>query len=72
MIHQSRAINPYFVFLDQFRDNLRKLGIKNIKPTVVAKMCGQKWREMSDAQKSVYIEKAKNNRESRDMENSVK
>ncbi|XP_034120558.1 high mobility group B protein 2 [Drosophila guanche] len=65
MIH-SRAINPYFVFLDQFRDNLKKRNIQNIKPTVVAKMCGQKWREMSKAQKSVYIKKAKENRDSRD------
>ncbi|XP_043064162.1 uncharacterized protein LOC122320109 [Drosophila ficusphila] len=60
--NKSLAVNPYFVFLHQFRRNLKKRGIHQLNPVAVAKIAGRKWREMSPAQKSVFIEIAKINR----------
>ncbi|XP_041632893.1 uncharacterized protein [Drosophila kikkawai] len=56
------SVNPYFVFLCEFRKNLKKRGVLNLKPTSVAKIAGRKWREMTPAQKWVYIETAKTNK----------
>ncbi|XP_043066447.1 uncharacterized protein [Drosophila bipectinata] len=59
---KSPTVNPYFVFLDHFRSNLQKRGICNLKPTVVSKVAGIKWRQMTPDQKSVFIEIAQINR----------
>jgi len=56
------SINPYFVFLAQFRANLQERGVQNVKVTTIAQMAGKKWRQMSDAQKSIYTELAEQNR----------
>ncbi|XP_037714737.1 uncharacterized protein LOC119550239 [Drosophila subpulchrella] len=58
---KSFSVNPYFVFLAQFRSNLQKRGIHQLKPTSIAKIAGRKWREMTPNQKSVFIEIAKIN-----------
>ncbi|XP_044571362.1 uncharacterized protein LOC123257231 [Drosophila ananassae] len=59
---KSPTVNPYFVFLDHFRNNLQKRGICQLKPTVINKVAGIKWRKMTPAQKSVFIEIAQINR----------
>ncbi|XP_044316202.1 uncharacterized protein LOC123037798 [Drosophila rhopaloa] len=61
-MNKSLSVNPYFVFLDQFRSNLQRRGIHHLKPIDVAKIGGRKWREMTPAQKSVFIEIAQINR----------
>ncbi|XP_044249211.1 uncharacterized protein [Drosophila takahashii] len=58
---KSLSVNPYFLFLDQFRSNLQKRGILQLKPISIAKIAGRKWRQMTAEQKSVFIEIAKIN-----------
>ncbi|XP_041563299.1 uncharacterized protein LOC121466835 [Drosophila elegans] len=55
------SVKPYFVFLDQFRSNLQRRGIHQLKQFDVAKIAGRKWREMTPAQKSVFIKIAQIN-----------
>ncbi|XP_039228013.1 uncharacterized protein LOC120320986 [Drosophila yakuba] len=59
---KSLSANPYFVFLDHFRINLQKRDIYQLKPISLAKIAGRKWREMTVAQKSVFVQIAEINR----------
>ncbi|XP_064536730.1 uncharacterized protein LOC135427204 [Drosophila montana] len=68
---KNLQVNPYFVFLAQFRENLKSRGLTNIKATTVAQMAGKKWRQMSDAQKAIYSGIAQRNRETRSRGYSV-
>ncbi|XP_052839067.1 uncharacterized protein LOC128254214 [Drosophila gunungcola] len=55
------SVKPLLCFLDQFRSNLQRRGIHQLKQFDVAKIAGRKWREMTPAQKSVFIEIARIN-----------
>ncbi|XP_043071349.1 high mobility group B protein 2 [Drosophila grimshawi] len=65
-------VNPYFIFLAQFREYLEKRGVRNIKVTTVARAAGKKWRQMSCSQKAAYIESAQMNREARKRIHTIK
>nr|NP_001369096.1 uncharacterized protein Dmel_CG46428, isoform C [Drosophila melanogaster]QJC18719.1 uncharacterized protein Dmel_CG14480, isoform C [Drosophila melanogaster] len=56
------SANPYFIFFDHFRINLQKRDICHLKPISLAKIAGRKWREMTTAQKSVFVQIAEINR----------
>ncbi|XP_043867298.1 uncharacterized protein LOC122757817 [Drosophila mojavensis] len=64
-ISGNLLINPYFLFLAKFRENLKSRGVVNIKVTTVVQMASKKWRQMSKAQKAIYNQIAQMNRKSR-------
>lgn len=76
----SNSTNPFFIFLQEFRENLKLSGSSKQKD--VTAMAGEKWRQMSNDAKLTYVvwaeknkqinlfaNEAKNNKRARDRSN---
>ncbi|XP_011192707.3 uncharacterized protein LOC105218675 [Zeugodacus cucurbitae] len=64
---KSRATNPFFVFLHEFRQNLMKRGAyKHMSAKEIACAAGERWRQMSSDEKLNYVVWARKNQQQLD------
>lgn len=63
---QSFSLNPFFIFLSDFRSNLdRDYKDYKFQSNLIVSKAGEVWRSMYDSDKKIYHEKAKANKISR-------
>ncbi|KAI9577656.1 hypothetical protein GQX74_013350 [Glossina fuscipes] len=60
---KSRPRNTFFVFLQEYRRELKNAGFTGLPATKISQLAGQRWRKMSDDQKLPYKIWARRNRE---------
>uniref|UniRef100_A0A1B0AA05 HMG box domain-containing protein n=1 Tax=Glossina pallidipes TaxID=7398 RepID=A0A1B0AA05_GLOPL len=60
---KSRPINTFFVFLQEFRQQLKNSGFTSIPSQKISRLAGQRWRNMSVDEKLPYKIWARRNRE---------
>lgn len=65
--HRKSYTNPFFLFLAEFRQHLKKSGF-NCKCTEQTKLAGRQWRQMSASEKLTYVTWARKNRELKKLE----
>uniref|UniRef100_W8AX04 HMG box domain-containing protein n=1 Tax=Ceratitis capitata TaxID=7213 RepID=W8AX04_CERCA len=64
---KSKATNPFFIFLHEFRQNLMKRGTyKTMTGKQICCAAGERWRQMSADEKLNYIVWARKNQQQRD------
>ncbi|XP_054738697.1 uncharacterized protein LOC129244841 [Anastrepha obliqua] len=64
---KSKATNPFFIFLHEFRQNLTKRGaIKYMTAKQIACAAGERWRQMSANEKLTYVVWARKNQQQLD------
>ncbi|XP_017466670.1 PREDICTED: uncharacterized protein LOC108359348 [Rhagoletis zephyria] len=64
---KSKATNPFFIFLHEFRQNLAKRGaIKQMTAKQIACAAGSRWRQMSPDEKLTYVVWARKNQQQLD------
>lgn len=64
---KSKATNPFFVFLHEFRQNLMKRGAyKQMTAKEIACAAGERWRQMSSDEKLNYVVWARKNQQQLD------
>ncbi|XP_010550497.1 PREDICTED: high mobility group B protein 4-like [Tarenaya hassleriana] len=56
----KRPPSAFFVFLDEFRKQFNEENPGNKSVAAVGKAAGNKWKSMSDAEKTPYVAKAEN------------
>ena len=61
---KSNSSNPFFIYLNEFREDLRERGVTP-QPSITeaAKMAGARWRQMSNHDKLTYYVWARKNKE---------
>ncbi|XP_037816117.1 high mobility group B protein 2-like [Lucilia sericata] len=60
----SKSSNPFFIFLHEFRQTLKENSSgTSQKVTQVAQMAGEKWRQMSNNDKLLYLVWARKNQQ---------
>lgn len=60
--NHSKASNPFFIFLHEFRQNFKESGIQPLNNSEVTKLAGERWRQMSTDDKLSYVVWARKNR----------
>ncbi|XP_039958012.1 HMG1/2-like protein [Bactrocera tryoni] len=64
---KSKATNPFFIFLHEFRQNLMKRGAyKHMTAKEIACAAGERWRQMSSDEKLNYVVWARKNQQQLD------
>lgn len=58
-----RSSNPFFIFLQEFRHELKAKRNESINPRQVTQMAGEKWRQMSNNDKLIYFVWARKNQQ---------
>uniref|UniRef100_A0A1A9V2Q9 HMG box domain-containing protein n=1 Tax=Glossina austeni TaxID=7395 RepID=A0A1A9V2Q9_GLOAU len=60
---KSKPTNTFFVFLQEYRQQLKDAGFTGIPSPKICQLAGQRWRKMSNDQKLPYKIWARRNRE---------
>lgn len=67
---KSNSSNPFFIFLNEFREDLKEKEISLRSVTELAKIAGKHWRHMSNHEKLTYYVWARKNKEQKAYLNS--
>lgn len=60
---RSKPANPFFIFMGEFRQELKDLNILPAKSVEVAELAGERWGQMSNSDKLSYTVWARRNQD---------